>query len=552
MGSPMMRHPEEERLLRYADGEIAGREASELREHLAACWECRTQLEEMQSTIGECVRYRRALKDGLVEPPPAPWFDIGLAMRQIDEEHSGPGWLTRAGQWLRAQTLTPRYWAPAVLALMLVVVLVRQLVETPAAQAAELLRRAVAASDKQATKPRRVQIRSQKYRVTRTLGLQAASSKPAADEAPLEAMFKVAHYDWADPLSPRSYLTWRDQLPQKTDAVTKISQPGNPEGSYYRIQTTTQSGELAAASLTLRAADLRAVEGTLVFRNQESVEMTELPAIPAPAADSGSLAPAAAGLRRHEAKHEEGVEPGATVSDELQVLAALRRVDADLDDPIDVTRDGGTVRVSGVGIAARRQQELHQALDGLARVSLQFAEPVVASSDSGRPAAVVAERPETMQWQSRLEKAAGGKAAFTQLADRALESSDRLMARVHALRRLAERFPVGVEAELSAADKEVLRGLRRQHAAAVLEMAATLRRDVGGLLGGGGSGESPALAGGWQAATEELFQTARGCDQWMGVVMAGAPAPESGDPVSRLARKLNQLAAQAQSYDMMK
>ena len=97
MGSPMMRHPEEERLLRYADGEIAGREAAELREHLAACWECRTQLEEMQSTIGECVRYRRALKDGLVEPPPAPWFDIGLAMRQIDEEHSGPGWLSRAG-----------------------------------------------------------------------------------------------------------------------------------------------------------------------------------------------------------------------------------------------------------------------------------------------------------------------------------------------------------------------------------------------------------------------------------------------------------------------
>jgi hypothetical protein len=548
----MMRHPEEERLLRYADGEIAGREAVELREHLAACWECRTQLEEMQSTIGECVRYRRALKDGLVEPPPAPWFDIGLAMRQIDDEHAGQGWLNRAGQWLRAQMLTPRYWAPAVLALILVVVLVRQLVETPAAQAAELLRRAVAASDKQAAKPRRVQIRSQKYRVTRTLGLQAVSSKPAADEAPLEAMFKVAHYDWTDPLSPRSYLTWRDQLPQKTDAVTKISQPGNPEGSYFRIQTTTQSGELAAASLTLRAADLRAVEGTLVFRNQESVEMTELPAIPAPAADSGSLAPAAAGLRRHEAKQEDGVEPGATVSDELQVLAALRRVDADLDDPIDVTRDGATVRVSGVGIAARRQQELHQALDGLARVSLQFADPVVASSDSGRPAAVVSERPEVMQWQARLEKAAGGKAAFTQLADRALESSDRLMARVHALRRLAERFPVGVEAELSAGDKEVLRGLRRQHTAAVLEMAATLRRDVGGLLGGGGTGEGLALAGGWQAATEELFQTARGCDQWMGVVMAGAPAPESGDPVSRLARKLNQLAAQAQSYDMMK
>jgi hypothetical protein len=547
-----MRHPEQERLLRYADGEIAGREAAELRDHLAACWECRTQLEELQSTIGECVRYRRALQEGLVEPPPAPWFDIELAMRRLDEEQAGSGWLSRAGEWLRARMMAPRYWAPAALALVLVVALVRQLVDTPAAQAAELLKRAVAASDGQPVKPRRVQIRSQKYRVTRTIGLQKAAQEKSADEGPLESMFLAAHYDWADPLSPKSYLAWRDRLPQKQDEVTKISTTGNPEGSYYRIQTTTQSGELAAASLTLRAADLRAVQGTLVFRNQESVEMTELPAIPAPAADSESLAPAAAGLRRHVTAAEEGEAPGATVSDELQVLAALRRVDADLDDPIDVTREGGTVRVSGVGIAARRQQELHQALDGLARVSVEFADPVVAKSEAGRAPLVMPERQEVAHWQARLEAAAGGKAAFTQLADRALESSDRLMARVHALRRLAERFPVGVEAELSAGDKEVLRGLRREHSTAVLQMAMALRHQIGGVLGVSPAGEGAALSGGWQAATEELFQTARACDQWMGVVMAGAPAPESGEPVARLARRLNQLAAQAQSYDMMK
>lgn len=285
--------------------------------------------------------------------------------------------------------------------------------------------------------------------------------------------------------------------------------------------------------------------------------MTELPATPAPAADSPSLAPAAAGLRQQEARTEEGAAVEATVSDELQVLAALRRMDADLDDPIDVTRDGAAVRVSGVGIAARRQQELHQALDGMARVSLQFAEPVTGAGDSGRPAAVaperaMAERADVAQWQNRLEKAAGGKAAFTQMADRALEQSDRLMARVHALRRLAERFPVEVEATLSGQDKEVLRALRREHSSAITEMAVALRRDVGGLVGGGGPAEGLTAAQGWQAATEELFQTARGCDQWMGVVMAGAPAPEPGDPVSRLARKLTQLAVQSQSYDMMK
>ena len=46
----------------------------------------------------------------------------------------------------------------------------------------------------------------------------------------------------------------------------------------------------------------------------------------------------------------------------MRVLAALNRVGADLGDPIEVSRAGGEILVSGVGIEPQRQQEIKDAL----------------------------------------------------------------------------------------------------------------------------------------------------------------------------------------------
>jgi len=54
-----MRHPEEGHLLRYLDGELPGRKERQIRKHLEACRHCRAELEELQSTIGDCARYRK-------------------------------------------------------------------------------------------------------------------------------------------------------------------------------------------------------------------------------------------------------------------------------------------------------------------------------------------------------------------------------------------------------------------------------------------------------------------------------------------------------------
>src|SRR5204863_484318 len=81
-------------LLRYADGESTTCAAGEIRSHLEACWQCRAELEELQKTVGECVRYRKnVLQRHLV--PPAPWTDIYRGFAEVDAA------LDRAGFWER-------------------------------------------------------------------------------------------------------------------------------------------------------------------------------------------------------------------------------------------------------------------------------------------------------------------------------------------------------------------------------------------------------------------------------------------------------------------
>jgi hypothetical protein len=63
-------------------------------------------------------------------------------------------------------------------------------------------------------------------------------------------MFRAANYDWDDPLSAKSFQAWRDRLPEKRDEVIE-------ERDAYRIRTSTDSGELLEATLTLRIPDLQ-------------------------------------------------------------------------------------------------------------------------------------------------------------------------------------------------------------------------------------------------------------------------------------------------------
>ena len=93
-----MCHPQDEEMLKYADGELSGRIAGEIRSHLEACWECRAAYEQLQNTVSECVSYRKNVLQKHLPPPPAPWTDIYQRFAEIDAAVASPSFLDRAAQ----------------------------------------------------------------------------------------------------------------------------------------------------------------------------------------------------------------------------------------------------------------------------------------------------------------------------------------------------------------------------------------------------------------------------------------------------------------------
>ncbi|WP_321473952.1 hypothetical protein [uncultured Paludibaculum sp.] len=556
-------HPGDADWLKFADGEVTSREEKGLRAHLAACWQCRAALAEIQRAVGQCVQYREVVLRQAYPEPPQPWFDIYREFDRIEEQVASRSWFARLSDWLSSTAGSPRRVSYAALALTLTVVVMWQTWQLPAVQAANLLRRAVATSESrpQPKQPRRIRIRTKHATITRVLNghLQAANNK---DLEPVEALFRQAHYDWDDPLSARSFQRWRAQLPSKQDEVSSVLDAATPADRYHRIRTTTDSGELLAASLTLRATDLEPTSGTLEFRNHESVDIEALPVEDRPE-DSSANAVSSHEPEPHTAAmpspREEMGQP-VTMRDELLVFKALHEIGADLDQPLDVTRTSDAVNVTGVGVPPERRQELRAALDPLPRVRLQF-------NDDGSASSVQPERhmsnlgpqasAEMERLQGRLESALGGRAAFTQVADRALESSDNMMTRIHALRRLAERYPTQVENEMTKEERGILAGLRRDHAMAVLAQTETLQKLLRPAL------RTVALkldvkaptglaAGPWQAQTEQLFASGRQVDLLLAGTLAASPTtlPVESIPSELLAGLAN-LKAQAEGYEKM-
>ena len=535
-GGSGLAHPGEEQLLRYADGELAPRQARKVEAHLKACWQCRTELEEIGNTVSECVRYRKQVLAEHLPEPPARWADLSAGFDEIDRAYSRA---SRMAVMRRVKT-----WLPVAAALVLGFGIYYQLHRAPAVEAAELLRKAVAAADAAPAAAHRVRIRTRRQTV-----IQEVGSKLGADAAAAQ-LLTAAHFNADDPLSARSFAAWRDGLAEKRDTVTTAA-------DRYEIRTSTPSGELAEATLRLRSSDLHPVQERLEFRNQDWMEIEELVEErilpPASVASNSTASPAPAAVPHETTRIEEirKPAPAATVGDELQVLVALHKLGADLGDPIEVKRADGQVLVAGVGIEAQRRQQIEQALGARQNVVVRFSDPGEAAAQPEKP--VRSENgagADAAAMQARIEKQLGGRANYEQLAGDVLDASESMMSRAYALRRLAESFPRDVEAEMTPADRQVLQDLYREHAEALAQQTAGLNRllrPVLAPLGGraeAASGIAPAV---WQADTENLFRTARHVESLLAVMLGVTPGETANLP-SQVLSSLAKLRANAEAY----
>ena len=550
MSSLGMPHPTEEQLLHFADGELAARASEDIRGHLKACWQCRHELEEIEQTISECVRYRKIVLDTCLPSPPQPWFDIYPRLAAIDESQKRRRWLSRVIQPLAAAWSYPRRWVPAIATIVLIALVVEQFRQAPSVQAAELLRKAVAVAESRPRAARRIRIRTRTQHLTRVVGGSTTPVNKSSDDgalAGLESLFLAAHYSWEDPLSAQSYAAWRDQLADKRDEVTV--EPGD-----YRLRTTSDSGELAEATLKLSSVDLHAVEGTLQFRNRELVEISELPDAPVPSLEASHQIAAAPVLPGHPSRSTlppESLAAMATPGDELAVLAALHRLGADLGDPIEVARAGAEVVVTGTGIRLDRQQEILAELRAMPRVAVRFSsEPTESVAPEERSPSRISVDAGAGPLQLELEKRLGGRAPFEQFADQVFDMTDAFMERAHALRRLAQSFPPNVETQLTAPQRQLLERLRQEHARALLEYVTGAEGHIRSAFGITLENTPPVNAPGkWQAETEPLFAEAQHVESMLVALLGGSPDQmQSPELPAQTAASMAQLRKRAENY----
>lgn len=94
------RHLSDEELLLAADGEASERRAAEVRAHLAACWQCRARMAEIERTIGDFVKTHQSSLDAQIpssdgprallkmrlsaaarQSQKAPWWNLNVLLR---------------------------------------------------------------------------------------------------------------------------------------------------------------------------------------------------------------------------------------------------------------------------------------------------------------------------------------------------------------------------------------------------------------------------------------------------------------------------------------
>jgi hypothetical protein len=495
-------HLDERELMSYLDGELQAARAAEVRHHLDACDECRHYVNEAQAALRA---FNSAHRDGLPAPP-RPWADL---REQFQDKDAGRSPILRFETRPRPSGARrkPMWWAAFAAGIALAALMFR-LSTGQTVSAAELLHKA-SAQDRPVA---RVQVKTSKGRFVRAAREQG--------DAQLAAMFREANFDWVEPLRAQAFADWRNGLDDKRDDVRIV-------GRFYKITTSTPEGTLSEVTITIRAADMRAVEERFEFRNSEWVEISE-------AVDVESVRP-----EPSIAAHPDAPSEGASVSraDELRVIEALHRIRADLGEPIEVRRTERAVEVTVLGVSDQREREIRSALDGIANVALRFEQPQAVRTPPGEVARGGVEAPEG-PLHSRLLRLMGSAANVETFTNATLEASESVMARAHALRQLAERFP---DREGAAAEK--LREIEAGHIEALRASVDRLTALLQPLTGAVEAGQPRAVD------ARALLGSAQRLDTILTIALASSKAGDDPEQVvGRIRQALAELERSAAEY----
>jgi len=502
MNNQPQTHLSEDDLILFMDRELSATAAANAEQHLMQCGDCSQRLKRLKAGSAAYAQYREAVLKPTLPVPETGW--ARLSQEVIKEKRRRWGW----------------GWAAACacgLALAIAYFLVS---EQPSAQ--QVLSRAEAAEPVPATA--RLLLTTGHERLYRPAVLESGPSEVRFQH--VRALFVQANYSWENPLSARSFSSWRKSLPQKEDAVTLISAAGGRK--FYRVQTSTSESILRSASLTLQAESYHPTKVDLSFVGQDPVELSEQTEPPKNGLEVVQ-APAPMVMPKV-------IESPATPEDELRVFAALDAMGAEAEEPIDVKMDmeHHSVLLTGMGLATGRRKEIENAVGALPRTVLHFSSGPRLSDDPAFTSTPNNDAPDESQaFRQNLQDRYGGAHQLQAATDKALDASNGLFARAHLLFLLAREFPPGVESTLSSASATSLLSMRQRDVGAMEYALRQLKEELLPLSSDSAPQESNneqvARGAAWQSVADALFTNARNLDSTVSRLLSGRYTEQEGN-----------------------
>ncbi len=553
-----LRHPTDEDLFLYLDGELGPRKKRKLQEHLLDCWNCRVEIEEMSRGIAKAVRLRNELAGSL----PGRWDSARFerAVLQLLREEPGRSWWRHL---LRIHVLSVR---SAMLSVAVVFVLLWIRLSSPAPVSAHQLYRRAETEESRRLHPIEEPVIHQRIRISR----RAAKTREIRTVETWTHVRPSRHAQrggdglWREvagtlelnrlnaerPLSPGSYRMWAEALPAKRQVVEARELPdGSPA---WVIRTTAaRSGplpHLEQAELVLRQADFHPVQENLRVRAEDGdqeYELTELAFDIVPAAsvnpvvfhDRPLLAPRQAEIRPlipppQVATPLVSVPLSQESPDELtlEALYVLHQMHACVGEPFKVLRSGRDVVVKGFAESADRKAQVLAAFRKLPGLTLDIRTLEETGHDAAEPKeSEVPVQPPTVleahrgpEYLGTLADKSIPSAQLTAISNQAVEHSNAWLLEAWALRRLSGTFPAEVARELGPFSTGLLEKMVRDHAESIRRHAAEFRAALQPAFT---SSVTDLPADGrivsWPASAESIFEAASRAQRLAQILFTG-------------------------------
>lgn len=422
------RHPSDDDLLCFIDGELSTSFSEDLRAHLEACWKCRNRSEKFQSAISLFIDYRSQVLQPMVEVPNN-WRGFGSNLQDVVAQTGPPTfWQRWRGTLARFRTnlysIDIRTARLATISAFTIAFFTAGLYfvlmfSQTVVSAEELLERATATRQSEisaAGQPvlyQQVQVKRRDIQGETTSSVELwqdidnARMRQITLAADVDANHNTITNDLAlimrandyepPPLSIIGYRTWRNSLAEKRDSVTEDRlDDGVP---ILRLNTEVggeiADGRIIASSLTVRLRDYHAVEqrfrvktsdGEVEFELRETsfavinrdslkadffneatpIMLATKPLPSASQSPDGESVPEAVATGDL-ANANTATAAVATAELEVEALNLLHGAGADLGEQIEVKRmPSGPLHITGVVETTERKNEILNALQPIA------------------------------------------------------------------------------------------------------------------------------------------------------------------------------------------